>query len=206
MSETPSYDAQEIVVLKGLEVVRRRPTMYVGDLGDTALPARLLMQALCHAADCAVDGVCTRVDIRIAGANVRVHYDAGMPLDPNAEHADQAALIFLMVLAACHHRKRHLRVGDELCEIGLMVLNALSETLTVETAFSGWAATYRFGQGQQLAELPLTETSEADHTSIAFRLDAEILGSNVLFDRDVLAQQIDRVQGLLPRLMVSVSD
>lgn len=90
MTEDPGCDATKIEVLTAMEAVRRRPAMYVGDMQDPSLPARLLMQALCHAADCAMDGECSRVEIRIDGQDVEVEYDAGMPIDPEAGDADQA--------------------------------------------------------------------------------------------------------------------
>lgn len=205
MAEKTGYDARNIEVLKGLEAIRRRPTMYVGDLSDPEVPVRLLMQALCHAADCAVDGACTRVAIRVDGAHVDIEYDAGMPLDPNAAHGDQVALIFLSALAGCHNRKRHLSVGDELCEIGLAVLNAFCASLRVETIYRGWAAVYRFEKGKQIGDAPIVGSSERDRTSISFHLDNEILGENVLFDRALLDRSIERVRQLLPELQVDIN-
>lgn len=205
MAENTGYDARNIEVLKGLEAVRRRATMYVGDLSDPEVPVRLLMQALCHAADCAVDGACTRVAIRIDGANVDIDYDAGMPLDPNAVDGDQVALVFLLIHAGCHNRKKHLSVGDELCEIGLAVLNALCASLIVKTICRGWAAVYRFKKGEQIGDTPIVESSEHDRTSISFHLDNAILGANVLFDRAVLDRSIDRVRRLLPELQIDIN-
>ncbi|WP_345304006.1 hypothetical protein [Lysobacter hankyongensis] len=205
MAESTRYDGKNIEVLRGLEAVRRRPTMYVGDLSDRELPVRLLMQALCHAADSAVDGECTCVAIRVDGAHVDIDYDAGMPLDPAAPNGDQVALVFLSALAGCHNRKRHLSVGDELCEIGLAVLNAFCASLRVETIYRGWAAVYRFEKGKQIGDAPIVESSERDRTSISFHLDNEILGANILFDRAGLNRSIDRVRQLLPELLIDIS-
>lgn len=204
MAESTSYDGKDIEVLRGLEAVRRRPTMYVGDLSDRELPVRLLMQALCHAADCAVDGKCTCVAIRVDGAHVDIEYDAGMPLDPAAPNGDQVALVFLSAIAGCHNRKRHLSVGDELCEIGLAVLNAFCASLKVETVYNGWTATYRFAKGEQIGDAPAVESAEQDRTLICFHLDNDILGANVMFDPTALDRAIDRVKQLLPSLQIQL--
>ena len=204
MTEDPGCDATKIEGLTAMEAVRRRPAMYVGDMQDPFLPARLLMQALCHAADCAMDGECSRVEIRIDGQDVEVEYDAGMPIDPEAGDADQAPLIFLSVNAGCHNRKRHLKVGDELCEIGLMVLNALSDRMTVTTSFSGWSARYCFIKGLLIERAPMTLDESNDRTSISFRLDHEILKDNTQFDREFLEKKIKDIQGILPRMDVSI--
>jgi DNA gyrase subunit B len=204
MTDGSNYDATKIEALTAVEAVRRRPAMYVGDMQDATLPARLLMQALCHAADCAMDGECSRVGIRIDGHDVEVEYDAGMPIDPEAGDADQAPLIFLSVLSGCHNRKRHLEVGDELCETGLMVLNALSDRMTVTTSFSGWSARYCFIKGTLVERAPMTPDERNDRTSISFRLDHEILKDNTQFDREFLDKKIKGIQCILPRMDVSI--
>jgi len=169
---------QEIVILTGAEVVRRRTGMYF-DVHDRDVAATLALQALCHAIDDAIDGRCTQIFLKIDGAEIDVCYDSGMPLEPDAQHPNwTAAQIFLTIHAACHSRKRHLEVGSEFCRIGIAVLNAVCSELTAEIRDGGKQLRLRFEQGELREEAPISATQEADETRLHFVLDPSILPDN----------------------------
>lgn len=205
MADSKIYDPTKIEVLSGLEAIRRRPSMYVGALNDPCVPVELLLQSLCHAADCAIDKRCTFVRINIDGSNVEVTYDAGMPLDPDRPAEEQVAHVFLSHLAGCHNQKKHLHVGHELCNLGLAVLNALSERMMVFTRWSDREATYLFEKGVLREAQPIGAAQGADTTVMRFRLDEEILVNNVLFDAGLLDNALSRVRHLLPDLKIEHS-
>lgn len=169
---------QEIVVLTEAESVRRRTGMYF-DIHDRDIAATLALQALCHAVDDAIDGRCTRIFLRIDGAEIDVRYDSGMPLEPDEQHPNwSVARIFLTIHAACHSRKRYLEVGSEFCQIGLAVLNAVCSELTAEIRDCGKLVKMRFEQGELRDETPVSDTQEADGTRLRFVLDPSILPAN----------------------------
>jgi DNA gyrase/topoisomerase IV subunit B len=204
MSTEKTYDSDSIEALTGLEAVRRRPAMYIGATDDPALPVRLFMQALCHAVDCAIDGRCREIAIRIDGRDAAVAYDAGMPLDRNYDDGETVAVMFLTLHAGCRNLKKHIAVGDELCDLGLVVLNALCETMTVETVHAQRTATYRFAQGRQIEASEIAEIDAEDRTIMQFRLDPEILGDNVVFDHAALRAAIEHLQSRLPGTKVHI--
>ena len=112
------YTADQIELLDGVESIRRRAAMYVGRLDSPHLTTRLLMQALCHALDCAVDGHCTDISIEVAERSARVRYDAALPL-ARTPQGMIAAEVMLTLPAACSSMKKNLRVGDKYCSLGM---------------------------------------------------------------------------------------
>lgn len=206
MKKQDSWDSSKIEVLTAIEAIRRRTTMYVGPLDDPAVPVELLMQSLCHAVDCAIDGQCTSVKIAIKGRDVEVAYDAGIPLQEDKQPQDQVLNVFMSHLAGCHNRKKHIHVGHEFCNLGLAVLNALSERMAVTTRCAGLETTYTFERGEFRQALPIQAGQGPDATTMHFRLDSDIFGSNVYFDAGILEQSLLRVRHLLPELKVEKAD
>lgn len=175
--------------------------MYVGPLDDPSLPVRLLLQLLCPAVDAALEGECRRIAVSVSGETAQVSFDAGLPLsiEPNGK---RVAELLLTVLCACRNLKRHLAVGDELCDPGLTVSTALAEELRVETRWRGKAATYLFARGRELGTATLVDTAEADRTAMTLRLDRSILGENVTFDARRLEESLTKVRARAPETEV----
>lgn len=194
---------QEIVVLTGAEVVRRRAGMYF-DVHDRDIAATLALQALCHAIDDAIDGRCTQVFLTIDGAAIDVRYDSGVPLEPDAQHPNwTVAQIFLTIHAACHSRKRHLEVGSEFCGIGLAVLNAVCSELTAEIRDNGKQLRLHFERGELHEEVPVSTTLEADETRLHFVLDPSILPDNRPGE-DALRRALHDLRSRFPGLKIEM--
>jgi DNA gyrase/topoisomerase IV subunit B len=118
----------EIEVLPGLEAVRRRPQLYLGELGREDLFDDLILESLCHAIDEAMDSNCHDISIRLETADaILVRYDAGINLELHPKSGKRLVDILLTELRACHNLKKHMKVGSEYCQYGLAVLNALHE-------------------------------------------------------------------------------
>jgi len=127
------FRSEDIGVISGMEAIRRRPHLYLGDLTSPDLNTKLFMQSLCHAVDDVIDNKCSQISMLIGEEKGVVSYNSGMPLKPDSSSDDQpAAFMFLSVLSACHNRKKHTEVGSEFCELGLAVLNAMCAELFVE--------------------------------------------------------------------------
>ena len=200
-SVDPQDEASAIQVVDGLSAIRLRPVMYVGQLDEPSLPERLLLQARCPAVDAALEGECRRIEVSVDGASALVSFDAGLPLssEPNG---DVVAKLLLTVLCACRNLKKHLAVGDELCDMGLAMLTALTEELRVETRWRGKAATYLFARGQEVGSAAIVDTVESDRTVMNFRLDPSIFEANVTFDIRRLEDALTKVRARVPETEV----
>jgi DNA gyrase/topoisomerase IV subunit B len=176
------------------------------NVDDPDVAATLAMQALCHAVDDAIDDRCTRIRMRIDGAEIEVRYDSGMPLDHDAEHPERSvAQAFLTIHAACHSRKRHLEVGSDLCQIGLAVLNAVCSKLTADIRQGGKQVLMTFERGELMeGEGPaVSSTEEPDETRLRFALDRQVLPKNQPAE-DALRRALGDVRSRLPTLKIEM--
>ncbi|VAW76586.1 hypothetical protein MNBD_GAMMA12-2268 [hydrothermal vent metagenome] len=200
MSE--EYDASSIVVLKGLEAVRKRPGMYLGDLKAPELSSRLLLQALCHAVDEIIDNNCTNIFIFIKNKTAEITYDAGMPLEYDKEYQEcPAAIIFLTLHSGCSNRKKHIEVGSEYCEIGLATLNAVCLRLEVNIVQNGKTAKIVFNKGEMEEPFELKKSTEPDSTALLFELDPTII-EKTLFDTAIVEKRIKKLKGQYPKINI----
>ncbi len=177
------YTADQIEALDGVESIRRRTVMYVGRLDSPDLTTRLLMQALCHALDCAVDGRCTEITIEAAERSARVRYDAALPL-ARTPQGMIAAEVLLTLPAACSSMKKHLRIGDKYCSLGMAVLTAVTREMLVEIVEGESSCTIELacGRPSRPSSIVPSPAASADSTRISFTLDADILQGNTKFD------------------------
>ncbi len=174
MSE--EYNSSEIEVLKGLEPIRRRPALYLGDLDAPNLTTRLAFQTLCHAVDEFIDGNCKKIQIRVSDNKVVTRYDVGLPLEPHSAADDlPAAMIFLALHMGCHNQKKNIEVGSELCELGLATLNGVCNRLFASTSSRGKYAEFLFEKGELKNTPNPIDTDKEDYTEIEIELDDSIL-------------------------------
>ena len=186
----PSYTAQDIEVLEGLEPVRRRPGMYIGGTDEAALD-HMVAELLDNAVDEAVSGHATWIELRLAAdGSVTVSDNGrGIPVDPHPKFPDKSALE--VILTTLHSGGKFsdkvYRTSGGLHGVGLSVVNALSETLTVEVARSRelWRQTYRRGDPQSPPE-KLGAVQNRRGTAITFRADPVIFSPTARFRPDRL--------------------
>lgn len=143
-----SYSAEGIVLLEGLDAIRKRPGLYAGDLSRPALANELLTEAMCISAYDALGGCCTLVEVDVLGPSRVVIRDdgPGWPLDPTSDGSPWAHEAMTRLGACAAHKEP--RARHELCAIGLAVINALSESvdLTVSTEAATWSQSYARGR------------------------------------------------------------
>ena len=175
--------AEEIEFLDGIESVRRRAPMYLGRLDAPELTTRLLMQALCHAIDSAIDGRCTEIVIEVSETVARVTYDAALPLE-RTPAGSTAAEVMLTALHACSSMKKHVRIGDRYCSLGMAVLTVVSQEMVAEIVEGERACTIELARGHLRSPVAITRhgAPTGDLTRLSFRLDEELLHDNVKFD------------------------
>lgn len=195
------YTANDIEVLEGLDAVRKRPLMYVGDLDAEGLADRMLSQAYCHAIDEALDGAAVTIKTELVSPTIAVvSYNVGIPLSVHPTSGHRVARIFLTLHAGCSNLKKHVSVGSEFCELGLAVLNALSEACEADIVSNGKAACYRFSRGCLEGEPEITSTDAAERTTLRIQLDAECLKGNVVFSVDRLRRITDPIASKIASL------
>ncbi len=189
-SNQTAYTAKDIEVLEGLEPVRRRPAMYIGGTDERALH-HLVAELLDNAVDEAVAGYATRIELHLAADDSVTVRDngRGIPVDPHPKFKDRSALE--VILTTLHSGGKF--GGDAyvtsggLHGVGLSVVNALAEHLTVEVARDRalWTQTYARGVPQG----PLRNAGSVQNrrgTTVTFAPDLEIFDDGVRFRPGVL--------------------
>jgi len=185
------YSAKDIEVLEGLEPVRRRPGMYVGGTDERALH-HLAAEALDNAMDEAVAGHATRIELELSAEGWVTVSDngRGIPIDAHPRFPDKSALE--VILTTLHSGGKFsgkvYQTSGGLHGVGVSVVNALSDALSVEVAWVGEAArdrklyrqTYCRGVPQGKLE-PVSAAPNRRGTTISFHPDPEIFGDDAVF-------------------------
>lgn len=206
--ESKAYDAGAIVVLEGLEAVRKRPGMYIGSVGERGLH-HLVFEVAEPALDEILTGTAGRVEITLtADGGVRVADDGtGLPVE-HAGHIDGPPLetrLAVLFGGAQPANRRSLFGGHFGFGLGLAVVNALSDRLTADVRRGGarWVLAYERG----VAVAPPTRTGPAGDsgTAITFRPDAEIFETRE-FSFDALAERFRELAFLNRDLDITLTD
>jgi DNA gyrase subunit B len=206
-SSVQRYDATTIKVLSGIEAVRKRPAMYIGDTGMRGLH-HLVEEVVDNAIDEAMAGRCENIEVRVnADGSVTVTDDGwGIPVGLHRQQKKSALEVVMTTLhAGAKFDHRVYKTSGGLHGVGVSVVNALSEWLEAEVRVDGRVYRQEYTRGK--AKGPVRELGKATHTGtrISFKPDAEIF-PEVAFSYQVLARRLRELAFLNAGVRISVSD
>lgn len=168
------YTAEDIVVLRGLESVRRRPEMYVGKLDDPETQTCLIVQGMCHGLDQLETETATRLIVDFIGEiTMVVDNGAGMPIVKPDGQDLYAPEIIMSVLHTCKAERVNDGIRDRFCTSGLACLTALSESMELSTCDGGQVYEQEFNRGISNKPVIRKALHWESGTSIVFKLDSQ---------------------------------
>jgi DNA gyrase subunit B len=203
-----TYDATTIQVLEGIEAVRRRPAMYIGDTSVRGLH-HLVYEVVDNSIDEALAGYCQNISVIVhANKSVTVMDDGrGIPVDIHKTEKKPAIEVVMTTLhAGGKFDHRIYKVSGGLHGVGVSVVNALSEWLEAEVRRDGKVYHQKYQKGKPVSKLTIIGKAKSTGTKVTFKPDREIFKEKSDFSFDVLSQRLRELAFLNKGLHIKLID
>jgi len=202
------YDATTISVLGGIEAVRKRPSMYIGDTSTGGLH-HLVYEVVDNSVDEAMVGYCTKIEVvvHVEGSVTVIDNGRGIPVDIHRTEKKPALEVVLTMLhAGGKFDHRSYKISGGLHGVGVSVVNALSEWLEVEVRRDGKVHHQRYERGKCVSPLETIGKSRTTGTKVTFKADPQIFGSEVKFSFSTLSERLRELAFLNSGLTITIKD
>lgn len=207
-ASSADYGADNIQVLEGMEAVRKRPGMYIGDPGSSGL-YQCVWEVIDNSIDEALAGHCSEIHVTIHADNSCSISDngRGIPVAPHPSSGKSTLEVALTVLhAGGKFDKKSYKVSGGLHGVGVSCVNAVSAWLVADIRRDGKQHRMRFERGHAVTGLDIVGPSTERGTRIHFKPDAEVFGDNTVFDYKIVAMRLRELSFLNSGVRIILSD